>query len=66
MAGLCRRACQILSILGVFANLGKELSGAVGLGELPRLADALASVEGVAEFTLKFYRDGKGPGADQR
>ncbi|MES9904254.1 MAG: YceD family protein [Sedimenticola sp.] len=42
------------------ANLGKELSGAVGLGELPRLADALASVEGVAEFTLKFYRDEKG------
>ncbi|MEJ1296066.1 MAG: YceD family protein [Candidatus Sedimenticola sp. (ex Thyasira tokunagai)] len=41
------------------ANLGKQLSGAVGLGELSRLADALVSVEGESLFTLEFYRDEK-------
>ncbi len=41
------------------ANLGKQLSGAVGLGELSRLAEALVSVEGESLFTLEFYRDEK-------
>ncbi|MES9858009.1 MAG: YceD family protein [Sedimenticola sp.] len=41
------------------ANLGNQLSGSVGLGKLLRLADALVSAEGEAQFTLEFYRDEK-------
>jgi uncharacterized protein len=42
-----------------FAEIGKEISGQVGLEDLPRLAGVLLDSDGTAEFALRFYKGEK-------